>query len=55
MASKILINLCSSLAATYLIFLVGLQGYGTKITAVCKVSEETVKPEYILSDIKHYE
>eukprot|EP00106_Octopus_bimaculoides_P009406 XP_014776848.1 PREDICTED: G-protein coupled receptor 126-like [Octopus bimaculoides] len=35
-ASKILVNLCSSLAATYLIFLVGFQEYITEITAVCR-------------------
>ncbi|XP_052833922.1 adhesion G-protein coupled receptor G6 isoform X1 [Octopus bimaculoides] len=35
-ASKILVNLCISLAVTYLIFLVGFQEYSTKLTAVCK-------------------
>ncbi|CAI9743540.1 adhesion G-protein coupled receptor G6-like [Octopus vulgaris] len=35
-ASKILVNLCSSLAATYLTFLVGFQAYITERTAVCK-------------------
>ncbi|XP_036369832.1 adhesion G-protein coupled receptor G6-like [Octopus sinensis] len=36
MASKILVNLCISLAATYLTFLAGFQAYSTEITAVCK-------------------
>ncbi|XP_036361342.1 adhesion G-protein coupled receptor G7-like [Octopus sinensis] len=35
-ASKILINLCASLAITNLIFLVGMQPYTSKITAACK-------------------
>ncbi|XP_036361639.1 adhesion G-protein coupled receptor G6-like isoform X4 [Octopus sinensis] len=34
--SKILVNLCSSLAVTNLIFLVGMQSYVSKIIAVCK-------------------
>ncbi|CAI9743441.1 adhesion G-protein coupled receptor G6-like [Octopus vulgaris] len=36
MASKILVNLCVSLAITNLIFLVGMQPYASKITAACK-------------------
>ncbi|CAI9743413.1 adhesion G-protein coupled receptor G6-like [Octopus vulgaris] len=36
MASKILINLCVSLAITNLIFLVGMQPYASKITDACK-------------------
>ncbi|CAI9743539.1 adhesion G-protein coupled receptor G2-like [Octopus vulgaris] len=36
MASKVLVNLCVSLAATCFIFLVGFQEYSTKIAAVCK-------------------
>ncbi|XP_014788252.2 adhesion G-protein coupled receptor G6 [Octopus bimaculoides] len=36
MTSKILVNLCSSLAVTNLIFLVGTHPYATDITAVCK-------------------
>ncbi|XP_029652320.2 adhesion G-protein coupled receptor G6-like [Octopus sinensis] len=36
MASKILVNLCISLAATYLTFLAGFKAYSTEITAVCK-------------------
>ncbi|XP_014775245.1 adhesion G-protein coupled receptor G2 [Octopus bimaculoides] len=36
MASKILVNLCISLAVTNLIFLIGMQVYIAKITAVCK-------------------
>ncbi|CAI9743535.1 adhesion G-protein coupled receptor G6-like [Octopus vulgaris] len=35
-SSKVLVNLCVSLAATYFIFLVGFQEYSTTITAVCK-------------------
>ncbi|XP_052827273.1 adhesion G-protein coupled receptor G6 [Octopus bimaculoides] len=35
-ASKILVNLCSSLAVTNLIFLVGMQSYASKVIAVCK-------------------
>ncbi|CAI9743664.1 adhesion G-protein coupled receptor G6-like [Octopus vulgaris] len=38
MASKILVNLCISLAATYLIFLAGFKAYSTEITAVCKAA-----------------
>ncbi|CAI9743479.1 G-protein coupled receptor 126-like [Octopus vulgaris] len=36
MASKILVNLCVSLAITNLIFLVGMQPYASKITDACK-------------------
>ncbi|XP_014782543.1 adhesion G-protein coupled receptor G6 [Octopus bimaculoides] len=34
--SKMLVNMCSSLTVANLVFVVGLLGYGTEITAVCK-------------------
>ncbi|CAI9743432.1 adhesion G-protein coupled receptor G2-like [Octopus vulgaris] len=36
MVSKILVNLCISLAITNIIFLAGMQPYASKITGVCK-------------------
>ncbi|CAI9743447.1 adhesion G-protein coupled receptor G6-like [Octopus vulgaris] len=45
MASKILVNLCVSLAITNLIFLVGMQPYASKITAACKVLAQVMEQQ----------